>query len=129
MTSPEIGALVELAVAMNRRLAGDGRVVLPGGLDRLAGAIGSAFQTWGGRLLYPDVWVRAAVLLRGIAQAHPFDDGNKRTAWMFMVWYLHSQGLRLGWVDPDVAEAVVLDVVLGDWGVERFAAWLSFHAG
>src|SRR5690349_24341557 len=41
-------------------------------------AVGAAFQTYAGIDPHPEPFEKAAVLLRGIMQGHPFSDGNKR---------------------------------------------------
>ncbi len=39
-------------------------------------AVAAAFQTFEGVDPHPDAFAKAAVLLRGITQGHPFNDGN-----------------------------------------------------
>ncbi|PPG35202.1 type II toxin-antitoxin system death-on-curing family toxin [Pseudoclavibacter sp. RFBG4] len=51
---------------------------------------------------YPTLLEKAAVLLRGIAAAHAFVDGNKRTAWYSMTTFLDLNGIQ---IDCDVREA------------------------
>src|SRR5687768_18577292 len=41
--------------------------------------VAAAFQTFGGTDPHPAAYEKAAMLLRGITQGHPFNDGNKRT--------------------------------------------------
>src|SRR3712207_5311338 len=42
-------------------------------------AVGAAFQSYAGEDPHPSPFEKAAMLLRGISQGHPFNDGNKRT--------------------------------------------------
>src|SRR5665647_102468 len=44
--------------------------------------VAAAFQTFGDLDPHPDPLDKAAMLLRGITQGHPFPDGNKRTGFM-----------------------------------------------
>ncbi|SRR5579871_2343306 len=44
--------------------------------------VGAAFQTFGGVDPHPSPFDKAAMLLRGITQGHPFTDGNKRTGFL-----------------------------------------------
>ena len=37
---------------------------------------------------------RAAFYLKRLIEAHVFEDGNKRTAWLAAVWVLQHEGLR-----------------------------------
>ena len=46
----------------------------------LASAVNTPFQTLMGNDLYPSIYDKAAQLCYGIANNHPFTDGNKRTA-------------------------------------------------
>src|SRR3954470_20892606 len=45
-------------------------------------AVAAAFQTFGGVDPHPGPFQKAAMLLRGITQGHPFNDGNKRTGFL-----------------------------------------------
>ena len=71
--------------------------------------VASAFQTFDGIELHPDPFDKAAMLLRGITQGHPFADGNKRTGFLVATYYL----ARVGYVlDPEVDEAEVIGFCL-----------------
>ncbi len=54
--------------------------------------VGAAFQTFAGEDPHADPFDRAALLLRGITQGHPFTDGNKRTGFLLAAYYLHLIG-------------------------------------
>ena len=54
--------------------------------------VGAAFQTFGGQDPHPDPFEKAAMLLRGITQGHPFNDGNKRTGFLLAAYYLRRMG-------------------------------------
>jgi len=55
-------------------------------------AVGAAFQTFGGVEAHPGPFEKAAMLLRGITQGHPFTDGNKRTGFLLASYYLRLVG-------------------------------------
>lgn len=55
-------------------------------------AIGAAFQTFAGVDPHPGLFEKAAMLLRGIVQGHPFNDGNKRTGFLTAAYYLRRVG-------------------------------------
>ncbi|WP_172191837.1 Fic family protein [Actinomyces faecalis] len=107
MTASDIGAdLHGFAIRYNRRACGADHAVLSP--EKLAGACGRAFQTFDGAPLATRVTQRAAMILDAINQAHAFQDGNKRTAWMSMIYFLdrsgftiedvpESQGTRVAW--------------------------------
>lgn len=54
--------------------------------------VGAAFQTFGGEDPRPDPFEKAAMLLRGITQGHPFHDGNKRTGFLTVAYFLEHVG-------------------------------------
>jgi death-on-curing protein len=57
--------------------------------------IAAAFQTFAGYDPHPEPFDKAAMLLRGIIQGHPFNDGNKRSGFLLALYYLHHFGFRL----------------------------------
>lgn len=77
--------------------------------------------TYGGEELYPTVFSKAAALLQSLTLNHPFSDGNKRTAWGTVRWFLVLNGFLLKvekeaavefmlWIDnekPDFKEIVI----------------------
>jgi death-on-curing protein len=56
-----------------------------------------------GEDLVPDVFAKAATLLRSIAQNQPFADGNKRTAWLAAPIFLRRNGTDAFACADDVA--------------------------
>lgn len=77
--------------------------------------VGAAFQTFGGEDPHPDPYEKAAMLLRGITQGHPFSDGNKRTGFLTATYYLGLLGLpEPATLDVDTAERLCLRVSAGE---------------
>jgi len=77
-------------------------------------AIGAAFQTFGGEDPHPGHFDKAAMLLRGIIQGHPFNDGNKRTGFLTAAYYLRRVGLPVpAPVDEDAVVALCFAVSAG----------------
>jgi len=95
-----------------------GSVRAPGLVEQV---IAAAFQTFGDVDPYPEVLAKAAMLLRGVAGGHPFQDGNKRTSFILVMWYLDAMGTRL---PPafDVAGAVTLCVRVAAGDLRDLAA-------
>jgi death-on-curing protein len=54
--------------------------------------VGAAFQSFEGVDPHPGQFEKAAMLLRGITQGHPFADGNKRTGFLLAAYYLSQVG-------------------------------------
>lgn len=82
---------VEHALAAHARLAPT-QNLKAGGEHQLASALARPATSYGGQELYPDIFHKAAALLEGIAQNHPFTDGNKRTAYTCTVLFLYLNG-------------------------------------
>jgi death on curing protein len=74
----------------------------------------------------PDIAELAAVHALGIAQNHPFIDGNKRTAFVAMEVFLRLNGYQFTVGD---AEAVVMTLAMaaGELPDNEFTAWVRMH--
>lgn len=99
-------------------------VINPGLLES---AVMQPRATYGGIELYESVLEKAAVLLRGLALNHSFQDGNKRTAWASAQVFLTANGSSL-YSMPDVqaADFVELIVVQG-LDVPTITEWLAYR--
>jgi death-on-curing protein len=73
-----------------------------------------------------DLCVLAAAYAKGVAQNHPFVDGNKRAAFAAAGVFLMDNGLDLN-ADPALATVAMLDLAAGEMTEEEFAAWLRDH--
>lgn len=58
----------------------------------LLSALGGPQQTFDGKDLYPDIFHKAAALMRSLALNHCFHDGNKRTAMMATIIFIEENG-------------------------------------
>ena len=65
--------------------------------------------------------------MHGIAQAHPFADGNKRTGWGCAVLYLRVNGYRIRDMGAEESGTVVLDLVNGVMTIDDAARWIATH--
>nr|WP_306439936.1 type II toxin-antitoxin system death-on-curing family toxin [Brevibacterium sp. 91QC2O2] len=91
----------------------------------LESAVAQPQAGFGETEFYPSTLEKAAVLLRGVANAHAFVDGNKRTAWVTTVIFLQLNGiLVMGPTDTQVADFVDLTVVQGNASVGEIVDWL-----
>ena len=73
-----------------------------------------------------DICRLAAAYAKGIAQNHPFVDGNKRAALAAAGVFLMLNGLDLA-ADPAMATVAVLDLAAGEMSEDDFAGWLRDH--
>ena len=71
----------------------------------------------------PDLCHLAAAYAYGLASNHPFNDGNKRTAWSSCVLFLKLNGIELSAPAAAVIEQVVR-LATGHLPEPEFAAWL-----
>ena len=89
MSTPNIQFTVQDIYELHTQL--ENAFVLSSGVrdeNLLASAVNTPFQTFMGNDLYPSIYDKAAQLCYGIANNHPFTDGNKRTALHSMYAYL-----------------------------------------
>lgn len=90
------------------------------------GLLDSALARAQNRLAYSptaDSAELAAASAHGLAQNHPFLDGNKRTAFMALGLFLAINGERL--IAPQIdAIAVMLGVAAGEISEKDLAAWI-----
>lgn len=98
------------------------------GHGKLDGAMKAPSSSWDGVDLYVTVFLKAAVLLREVAVAHAFEDGNKRLAWLLTDYFLGINGYSLGLIDAHEVDKVVRAACEHDSiTLEGIAAWLERH--
>lgn len=71
----------------------------------------------------PDAYALAAAYAFGIAKAHAFVDGNKRTAFVAAFTFLRLNGITVR-PDPVVGVRMMEDLASDQVSEESFAAWL-----
>lgn len=101
-------------------------ILSPGIRDKnlLASAVNTPFQTFMGNDLYPSIYDKAAQLCYGIANNHPFTDGNKRTALHSMYVYLIVNGYDITATKQDV-ENLIINVAAGRMHNTELSKWLQ----
>lgn len=77
-----------------------------------------------GKFLYSSIWLMAAALLHSLVKNHPFEDGNKRTAYFSTVRFLRKNNYILA---PKKREIVtfMVDVDVKNKTLEEIAVWLE----
>ena len=90
----------------------------------LASAVNAPFQTFMGNDLYPSIYDKAAQLCYGIANNHPFTDGNKPTALHSMYVYLIINGYDIIAPQQDV-ENLIINVAAGRMHNTELSKWLQ----
>lgn len=66
------------------------------------------------------------MLIRGLAQDHPFVDGNKRTAFQTTDLFLEKNGAVLD-ADEDAVVEFMLEIARGERTIETITAWIRTH--
>jgi len=77
-----------------------------------------------GQELYPGLFLKAAVYMRNIMFAHPFIDGNKRTAITAADIFLQLNGYQIA-VKKGEIENFALFVIAKKLDLENIAEWLK----
>ncbi len=90
----------------------------------LHSAIERPKATFGGKDLYPNVWKKAAALLHSLVKNHPFDDGNKRTAYYTTKRFLFLNGYVLSGKKEEIIDFMV-SVDVENFSLNEIAAWLK----
>ena len=76
--------------------------------------------------LYPDIGSKAAVLTVRISRNHPLPDGNKRLAWLALLWFLESNGVGITYTEDEAVE-LMLGVAAGSHDEHFVADWIGRH--
>lgn len=95
---------------------------------RLESAVAAGRQKVFGKELYPTVFEKAAVLLRGIIADHPFVDGNKRTGMMAALVFLNLNDYDTSGLKDRDLEDFAVRVAVEHLDIPVIAAWLKAHS-
>jgi len=133
-TLEKVRLLTAAAIFFNASAVSDfgGRLAPTRGRGLVEQAVGAAFQTYGDEDPHPSPFEKAAMLLRGITQGHPFNDGNQRTGFLLAAFFLdlvgHSYPPRLSVAGVttlafDVSAGTIRDVAVIAAALERL--WMG----
>ncbi|MDD6981686.1 MAG: type II toxin-antitoxin system death-on-curing family toxin [Clostridia bacterium] len=89
----------------------------------LDSALESAFQTFGGKELYPTKEEKGARIGYSLISNHAFVDGNKRIGMFVLLTFLETNGIKIHPSSEDVAR-VGLAVASGEMKYEDLLAWI-----
>jgi death on curing protein len=100
----------------------------------LESAIARPFQTFGDEDLYPTIFEKAAVLMRGIIADHPlgeslivnhpFIEGNKRTGFFAMISLIEEDGYFLKSTQNEAYDFTI-KISTGEIRFEEMVEWLK----
>ena len=80
-----------------------------------------------GKELYPTIFLKAAVYVRNIIAAHPFVDGNKRTAMVAASVFMENNGWRVMAREGEI-EHFAHVIVREKLDLDAIAAWFKQHS-
>ena len=80
-----------------------------------------------GKELYPDLFEKAAVLMRELIRGHVFEAANKRTGYMCALTFLDENGYILS-SSVEEAESITTRIATGEADIEEIAEWLRKHS-
>jgi len=83
--------------------------------------------TFGGKDLYPTIFDKTSALVQSLILNHPFDDGNKRTAFSSFVLFLYYNQYKLEYSKSEAIQ-FTLDVDSHKLNFEQISLWLQKHA-
>ncbi len=95
---------------------------------RLESALAAMQQEVFGEELYPTIFEKAAVLLRGVIADHPFVDGNKRTGIMSALVFLNLNGYDTSVLKDKDMEDFAVQIAVEHLDIPVVAAWLKAHS-
>lgn len=79
-----------------------------------------------GEPAYPSIDLKGAALMESLAKNHPFFDGNKRSAWFGLNYFLEINGWELV-ADEDAAFEYILGVATSVLNLSQSASWIAAH--
>ena len=107
-----------------RQIEGRGFVVRDLGL--VQSALSRPETSLFGEPAYPTIDLKGAALMESLAKNHPFFDGNKRSAWLGLNYFLELNGWEIT-ATEDEAFQYILDVATSAIDLVQSAAWIELH--
>lgn len=82
---------------------------------------------FGGQALYPDIFLKAAVLYEASVNYHVFVDGNKRTGFAALARFLYVNGYVLSVSEREIVD-YTLSVATSNLDLADIAIWVKKHS-
>ena len=79
-----------------------------------------------GEPAYPTIDLKCAALMESLAKNHPLFDGNKRSAWLGLNYFLELNNWEIV-ATEDEAFKYILDVATSVIDLAQSAAWIEAH--
>lgn len=75
--------------------------------------------------MYPTVIEQAGALIHGVATAHGFQEGNKRTSWISGMAYLDAKGFEIRHMSDEEAGKPLLALINKKIDLAHYTQWLA----
>ena len=75
---------------------------------------------------YPTIDLKGAALMESLAKNHPLFDGNKRSAWLGLNYFLELNNWEIVATEDEAFE-YILDVATSMIDLSQSAAWIEAH--
>ncbi len=85
------------------------------------------FGNYFGKELYPDIYLKAAVIVNSLVNNHVFIDGNKRTGLAIMEYFLYKNGYTVT-NSKEQKEIFVLSFATSNPDLADIAVWIKKHS-
>ena len=121
LTIDEVYALHQRMISI-----GGGRIDIHN-FTLLHSAVERSKASFGGEELYPTIWKKASALLHSLVKNHPFDDGNKRTAYYSTKRFLRLNGHILNAPLQEILNFMV-SVDVKNLTLDQIENWLKEHS-
>ncbi|MEK9179121.1 MAG: type II toxin-antitoxin system death-on-curing family toxin [Patescibacteria group bacterium] len=121
----DIGEVVVIHVRMLSIGGGKGGVR---DFTLLHSAVERPKASFGGRLLYKNIWFQSAALLHSLVKNHAFTDGNKRTAYFTTMRFLFINGYNLKPPKPEIIRFTLLVDNKKTIELTEISKWLRKHS-
>ena len=75
---------------------------------------------------YPSIDLKGAALMESLAKNHPFFDGNKRSAWFGLNYFLELNGWEIVATENEAFD-YILGVATSELTLAQSAEWIATH--
>lgn len=91
----------------------------------LLSALQAPKASFDGKEMYPSIYEKAAVYMYHIAKNHPFNDGNKRTAFVSVLAFLKANDAHIKF-KPKNLEQIVIEVANGNISKDELILFIKY---
>jgi death-on-curing protein len=95
-------------------------------LGLVQSALARAETSLFGEPAYPTIDLKGAALMESLAKNHPLFDGNKRSAWLGLNYFLELNNWEIVATEEE-AFTYILDVATSVTDLSQSAAWIEAH--